>query len=106
MSERDKIHKESGEHREVNDPSREEDLSLLQAIAIEVAAAKDLSSALEVMLHRVCEKTGWVLGQAWVPNQEATALNCGPAWFCGEADLKQFRPPSEGSPFVPGPALP
>ena len=74
---------------------------------MEVAAASDLSAALEVVLRRVCEKTGWVLGQAWVPNQEGTVLDCGPVWFCGgEVDLKQFRAASEGSHFRPGVGLP
>src|SRR5260370_27033825 len=102
MSERAKIDKKSGEHRETTDPSREEQLSLLQTITMEVAAAGDFSSALEVVLRRICEKTGWVLGQAWLPNQDGTVIDCGPARFCAEADLKQFRAASEGSHFVPG----
>src|ERR1044071_88465 len=87
-------------------PSREEQLSLLQTITMEVAAARDLPSALEVVLRRVCEKTGWILGQAWVPNPEGNHLDCGPVWFCGEGDLKQFRAASEGSRFLPGAGLP
>jgi len=106
MSERDRIDKKSDEHRKSIEPSREEQLSLLQTITMEVAAAKDLSSALEVVLRRVCETTGWVLGQAWVPNQDGTVLDCGPAWFCAEADLKEFRAASEGSHFVPGTGIP
>ena len=47
----------------------EEQLNLLQTIAMEVAATSDLASALEVVLRGVCEKTGWAIGQAWVPNQ-------------------------------------
>ncbi len=43
-----------------------EQLDLLQTIMVEVTAATDLSSALEIVLQRVCEKTGWVIGQAWV----------------------------------------
>ncbi|HYJ06490.1 MAG TPA: GAF domain-containing protein [Chthoniobacterales bacterium] len=95
-----------GEHRETIDSSREEQLSLLQTITMEVAAAGDLSSALEVVLRRVCEKTGWALGQAWVPNQDRTALDCGPGWFCGNTDLKRFRAASEEAHFIPGVGLP
>ena len=51
----------------------EEQLSLLQTITTELTTAEDLSSALEVVLRDVCEKTGWVLGHAWVPNPRA---NC------------------------------
>ena len=84
----------------------EEQLSLLATIAMEVAAASDLSSALEIVLRRVCEKTGWALGQAWVPSQDGTVLECGPVWYCGEADLKSFRAVSEKSRFDPGVGLP
>lgn len=85
---------------------REEQLSLLQTITMEVAAAGDLSSALEVVLRRVCEKTGWALGQAWVPNQSGTALTSGPGWLCGEAELMHFRSASQECQFAPGIGLP
>jgi PAS domain S-box-containing protein len=88
------------------DPSREEQLNLLQTVTMEVAAAVDISAALEVVLRRVCEKTGWALGQAWVPSPDGTVLDCGPVWFCGEADLKRFRAASEASHFPPGTGLP
>src|SRR5437588_12257263 len=106
MSERDKIDMKSGEHRETADPSREEQLSLLLTITMEVAAASDLASALDVVLRRVCEKTGWVLGQSWVPNQNGTWLACGALRFCGEADLKQFGAASEESHFISSIGLP
>ena len=106
MSERDKIDQKWSAHRETADPSREEQLSLLQTITMEVAAASDLSSALEVVLCRVCEKTGWVLGQAWVPNQEGTALDCAAVSFCGNADLRKFRDASEKTHFIAGAGLP
>jgi hypothetical protein len=38
----------------------EEQLSLLQTITSELAAAGDLSSALKVVLRDVCETTGWI----------------------------------------------
>ena len=84
----------------------EEQLSLLQTISMEVAAASDLASALEVVLREVCEKTGWVIGHAWVPNSDATGLDLVAAWYCGDGELKPFKTASEASHFKPGVGLP
>src|ERR1044072_1266897 len=86
----------------------EEQLSLLQTITTELTKADDLSSALEVVLRDVCEKTGWVLGHAWVPNREGTVLDLVSAWYCGDGDgeLKPFRTVSETSHFAQGLGLP
>ncbi|HEY4284464.1 MAG TPA: PAS domain S-box protein [Chthoniobacterales bacterium] len=89
------------------DPNQSEDqLSLLQTITMEVAAAGDLSSALQIVLRRVCEKTGWVLGQAWLPNKDRTILDTGPVWSCGNGELLDFRRLSEESHFKRGVGLP
>src|SRR6266699_2173971 len=87
---------------EQNHEQSKEQLSLLLTITMEVAAANDFSSALEVVLRRVCEKTGWVLGQAWVPSRDGTVLDCGSVWFCGNGELKHFRAVSEATHFKPG----
>ena len=79
-----------------------EQLNLLQTITLEVAAATDLSSALEIVLRRVCEKTGWVIGQAWVPNKEEAVLNFVSGWYCDDGELKPFKAVSEKSHFEPG----
>src|SRR5262249_23653916 len=84
----------------------EEQLSLLQTITTELTAAENLSSALEVVLRDVCEKTGWVIGHAWVPNREGTFLDLVSAWYCGDGELKPFRTVSEASHFEPGVGLP
>src|SRR5438552_14877361 len=83
-----------------------EKLNLLQTITLEVAAATDLSSALEIVLRRVCEKTGWVIGQAWVPNKEEAVLNFVSGWYCDDGELKPFKAVSEKSHFEPGIGLP
>ena len=54
----------------------EEQLSLLQAITGELATATDLSAALKIVVRHVCEKTGWQVGVAWLPNKDRTALQC------------------------------
>jgi PAS domain S-box-containing protein len=84
----------------------DEQLNLLQTITLEVAAADDLSSALKIVLRQVCEKTGWVLGQAWVPNKDGSVLVCDSDWSCGEGDLQDFRVASEAIHFKPGVGLP
>ncbi len=84
----------------------EEQLTLLQTITMQVATAKDLSSALEVVLKRVCEKTGWDFAQSWLPRRDATFLELGPVWAGNVADLEEFRIASEGRNFRPGEGLP
>src|SRR5207248_11121342 len=78
MSELDKIDQKWSAHRETADPSREEQLSLLQTITMEVAAASDLSSALEVVLCAVCEKTHFIAG-AGLPGRVWKSKQ--PAWI-------------------------
>jgi PAS domain S-box-containing protein len=84
----------------------EEQLDLLQTIAREVAAASDLSAALEIVLRCVCEKTGWTIGQAWVPNKERSALDRDSFWFDAESECQEFRAASEASHFKHGEGLP
>jgi PAS domain S-box-containing protein len=92
--------------REQDHKQSEEQLDLLQTITMEVAAASDLASALEVVLHEVCEKTGWVLGHAWAPNADTGVLDFVAAWYCGDGELKPFRAVSEASHFKPSVGLP
>src|SRR5262249_10708264 len=87
-------------------PRREEQLDLLQTITLEIAGASDLSSALEIVLRRLCEKTGWALGQAWVPRSDGTLLDVGPGWSRGNGELRNFRTVSVASSFKPGVGLP
>ena len=92
--------------REQDHNRSEEQLDLLQTITMEVAAAGDLASALEVVLREVCVKTGWVLGHAWVPNPDAGVLDLVAAWYCGDGELKPFRAVSDASQFKPAVGLP
>jgi PAS domain S-box-containing protein len=84
----------------------EEEVSLLNTIIMEVAAARDLTSSVEVVVRRVCEKTGWAIGQAWVPSGDGARLECSPAWFSAAAGLEHFRAVSQATTFLPGVGLP
>ena len=84
----------------------DERIALLQTITMDVAAAQDLPTALELVLRRVCEKTGWALGQAWLPRSEGSKLDCCPAWFGSSARVEKFRTLSSGVALSPGEGLP
>lgn len=84
----------------------EEQLSLLQTISMEVAAASDLAAALQIVLREVCEKTCWVIGHAWVPNPDTGVLDLIVGWYYGDGELKPFKVASEASHFKPGVGLP
>ena len=83
----------------------EAQLSLLQTLGIEVAAARDLHSALKVVLRRVLESTGWELGEAWIPSHDGAVLECGPQWVSGQG-LDEFTASSRDIRFEPGVGLP
>lgn len=84
----------------------EEQITLLQTITMDVTAAQDLPSALGVVLRRVCEKTGWAFGQAWVPRPDGKGLDCCPAWFTTASSLEEFRASSRNIILSAGVGLP
>ncbi|HKR63369.1 MAG TPA: diguanylate cyclase, partial [Thermoanaerobaculia bacterium] len=67
---------------------------------------EDVPSALEVVLRRVGEKTGWALGQAWIPRQDNAGLDCCPSWFSIDSRLEPFRALSSGVTLPAGTGLP
>ncbi|MGH7274936.1 MAG: diguanylate cyclase, partial [Nitrospiria bacterium] len=93
--------------RDITERKRaDEEVRLLQTITLAMSESKDLHSALEVALKKVCDATGWILGQAWVPSADGTVLECSPAWYSTTEGLEKFRTLSEGYTFQPGKGLP
>lgn len=84
----------------------EERIILLQTITSEVSEAVDLSSALEVVLRHVCQRTGWAFGQAWIPRADGSMLEWSSAWFDGSDELATFRSASEDVRFGRDTGLP
>jgi PAS domain S-box-containing protein len=84
----------------------EEQINLLHAITLDVTAARDLPAALEIVLRRICEKTGWALGQAWIPREDGTGLDCCPSWFAADEKLEEFRSYSRSITILLGHGLP
>ena len=83
----------------------EDEVRLLQGMTAAVSQADDLYSAIEVVLRKVCESTGWVVGQAWMLG-EASRIECVPAWYTSVPGMENFRKVRFDMTFVPGDGLP
>ncbi len=92
---------------DVTEPNQaEEQGRLLRTIAMSMSEADDANAALTVALREVCEATGWVFGQAWVPRADADGIECSPAWYSSMDTLPKFRRVSERLTFPVGVGLP
>ncbi len=95
------IAKDITEHRRA-----EEEIHLLQTMTQAINEAQDFHSAMEVVLRKVCEATGWDYGDAWFRSKDGTVLECSPAWYGSSMSLEGFRKLSERFTFPPGTGLP
>lgn len=87
---------------------REREISLLQSITLAVSETYDIRSALEVTIRKVCEATGWILGEAWILCPEYRHLEWSAVW-CRDHDnekLVRFIEQSREYTFSPGIGLP
>lgn len=84
----------------------EEEIRLLQAITQGITEAEDFDSAIKVVLQKVCETTGWALGEVWLPSPDGSCLQCSPSWYSPIKGLEKFRQKSEGLRFQKGVGLP
>jgi diguanylate cyclase (GGDEF)-like protein/PAS domain S-box-containing protein len=83
----------------------EDEVRLLQTMTVAVGEAHDLYSALEVVLRKVCESTGWLVGQAWMLG-ESGRIECVPAWHTSASGIQLFRKASLDMTFALGSGLP
>jgi PAS domain S-box-containing protein len=83
----------------------EDELQLTRDLALAIGEAESADHAFEAVLRIVCDRTGWALGQAWLPSPEGH-LACGHAWFAQSERLAEFRRLSEAFIFPPGIGLP
>lgn len=87
---------------EIEDRRRAElEIRLLQTLTQAMTEAEDFDVGLNVALREVCEATGWVYGEAWVPRADGTGLECSPGWYSTSDHLEHFGRASEGMTFVP-----
>lgn len=84
----------------------EEELALVQRLALGISSASDLDTALVVALREICDKTGWDFGEAWLPTRDGQALIGGPYWHQPNDEYASFRRDTRGTRFQRGEGLP
>jgi PAS domain S-box-containing protein len=83
----------------------EEELELTRDLALAIGEAESIDGALEAALRVICDRSGWPLGQAWLPGPEGH-LVCARAWYARDEGLAEFRRLSEAFVFPAGIGLP
>jgi PAS domain S-box-containing protein len=68
-----------------------EKAQLLHDLTMAVGIAADFSSALGLVVEKICRATGWRYGQVWVPDAGGSSMVCGPEWYCRVEGLEAFR---------------
>lgn len=81
-------------------------LQLLLTTTKAISETDDFHSALKVTLTQVCETIGWDFGEAWIPNSDATVLECSRGWYARDATLESFRQQRKSLIFTPNNGLP
>jgi PAS domain S-box-containing protein len=84
----------------------EAESQLLQCLTLEISAASDFQTALEITLTKICQFTGWDYGEAWIPSGNGQILICSPAWYSSIEGLEAFRQFSERISFPAGIGFP
>ena len=82
----------------------EEALRLLHSIVARIAEAEDFSSALHLALWHVCDVTGWVFGEVWMPSTDGRSLERSDIRHSVRADLLS-RDVAHVTPLAPGEGL-
>jgi PAS domain S-box-containing protein len=69
----------------------EAELRLLLATTQAVSRQEDVNSALQVVLRLVCITTQWDYGEAWVPNEAGTLMECNPGWYGSDRAFEKLH---------------
>lgn len=84
----------------------EDVIALSRELALKIGEANTVDDTIELALRAICERTGWDLGQAWVPAPAASHLECSSSWFTTSPEIEPFRKRSESMTFDAGIGLP
>lgn len=83
----------------------EQELQLVQDLALTITRAPDATAAMNQTLERLCTATGWDYGEAWLPDASGERLVNTPAWHVRSPELDGFQATSDHASFAPGEGL-
>jgi PAS domain S-box-containing protein len=93
--------------RDISERKRiEQEIRLLQSITHAVSEAGEFHAALSITLQKVCDTTGWIYGELWMPGRDGKVLESTPAWYSSAPGLERFRTQSGAFKFAPGVGIP
>ncbi|MEK7867730.1 MAG: PAS domain S-box protein [Planctomycetota bacterium] len=96
----------SSESTSPSHSSAEREVRLLRRLTSAVLAPHDFKEGLRVALEVLCEETGAILGQAWLPSADGERVECSGAWHGTAPDHEGFHAFSRGIRCVHGRGLP
>lgn len=70
------------EQTEAQRRQAEEEVQLLLNLTQAITSASNFDQAVDIALQTLCQATGWVYGEAWLPTADGTNLTCSPIWYC------------------------
>ncbi|MBD0302465.1 MAG: PAS domain S-box protein, partial [Tolypothrix sp. T3-bin4] len=84
----------------------ENESSLLLLTTQAINRAKNVNSALELVLHIICKTINWDFAEAWIPSEDGAVLEHKLAWCEDKSRLEIFSSHSQLITFPPGVGLP
>ena len=82
-----------------------EESELLLNVYRAVVETADLKTGLRAALEKVCAYTGWIIGSAWLPTEDAANLALYSSWHPAEPELDEFIGQCRGRAFELGGGL-
>jgi len=68
----------------------EAELQLLQTATALISSAEDFEAAVACVIRAVCEQTGWVAGEMWMPDADCVQLRLAPGWWAASPEQERF----------------
>ncbi|WNZ24075.1 GAF domain-containing protein [Leptolyngbya sp. NK1-12] len=99
----------SGHQVQAKRQQAEEEVQLLFNVTQAITAAPDFNRALYAAVRILCEATGWIYGEVWLPSADGRVLERSPVWYCNAAahsptavaSMQRLRQCSEKVTFQP-----